>query len=48
MARAYSIDLRERVIGAIQAVCTAIGELLRSYTPDECTNYLRNSGYGRV
>ena len=28
-----------------QAVCTAIGQLLETYTPDECANYFRNSGY---
>ena len=40
--------LRKAAARTREAVCTAIGELLRSYTPDECTNYLRNSGYGRV
>jgi hypothetical protein len=40
--------LRKAAARTREAVCTAIGELLRSYTPDECTNYLRNSGYGRA
>src|SRR5215472_1852811 len=38
--------LRKAAARTREAVCTAIGELLRSYTPDECANYLRNSGYG--
>ena len=29
------------------AVCTTIGALLDSYTPDQCANYFRNSGYER-
>jgi transposase len=28
-----------------QAVCAAIGELLGSYTPEECASYFKNSGY---
>ena len=31
-----------------EAVCAAIGELLTTYTPAECANYFRNSGYGAV
>jgi transposase len=31
-----------------EAVCAAIGDLLGSYTPDECANYLRNAGYDRT
>ena len=27
------------------AVCTTIGQLLTTYTPQECANYLANSGY---
>jgi hypothetical protein len=26
-------------------LCTAIGELLHAFTPEECANYLKNSGY---
>jgi transposase len=39
--------LRKAAARTREAVCTAIGELLGSYTPEECANYLRNSGYGR-
>ena len=40
--------LRKAAARTREAVCNAIGELLGSYTPDECANYLRNSGYGRT
>ena len=40
--------LRKAAARTREAVCAAIGELLGSYTPDECANYLRNSGYGRT
>jgi len=39
--------LRKAAARTREAVCTTIGELLGSYTADECANYLRNSGYGR-
>jgi transposase len=29
----------------IEAICQAIGQLLGTFTPEECTNYFRNSGY---
>jgi DDE superfamily endonuclease len=38
--------LRKASARTREAICNAIGELLGSYTPDECANYLRNSGYG--
>ena len=40
--------LRKAAARTREAVCAAIGELLGSYSPDECANYLRNSGYGRT
>jgi putative transposase len=40
--------LRKASARTREAICNAIGELLGSYTPDECANYLRNSGYGRT
>ena len=27
------------------AYCAAIGEILEAFTPEECANYFRNSGY---
>ena len=30
------------------AVFNAIGNILKAYSPEECGNYLRNSGYGVV
>src|SRR3954470_1932992 len=29
----------------VDAVCAAIGEPLDTFTPEECANYLKNSGY---
>jgi transposase len=40
--------LRKAAARTREAVCAAIAELLGSYTPNECANYLRNSGYGRT
>lgn len=40
--------LRKAAARTREAVCNAIGELLGSFTSDECANYLRNSGYGRT
>ena len=37
--------LRKAAARTREAVCTAIGELLNSFTPTECANYFRNSGY---
>jgi transposase len=36
--------LRKAVACTREAVCAAVGELLNSFTPDECANHLRNSG----
>lgn len=38
--------LRKAAARTRETVSAAIGELLNSFTPDECANYLRNSGYG--
>src|SRR6202012_24326 len=37
--------LRKATARTKNAVCAAIGELLDAFTPEECANYLRNSGY---
>jgi len=37
--------LRKAAARTQEAVCATIGQLLASYTPDECANYLKNSGY---
>ena len=37
--------LRKAQARTREAICAAIGQLLNSYTPQECTNYLANSGY---
>ena len=37
--------LRKAAARTREAVCNAIGRLLGSYTPAECSNYFRNSGY---
>ena len=38
--------LRKAAARTRDAVCDAIAHLLGTYTPNECANYLRNSGYG--
>lgn len=77
MVRAYSIDLPERVLGAVlnegmsargaaarfgisessaikwvkryrQATWRRIGSLLDAFSPQECANYLRSSGYASM
>ena len=37
--------LRKACARTKDAVCAAINDLLETYTPDECANYLKNSGY---
>ena len=37
--------LRKTNARTVEAVCAAIGECLRAFTPEECANYFRNSGY---
>jgi transposase len=37
--------LRKAAARTIEAVCTAIGETLQAFTPNECANYFSNSGY---
>ena len=40
--------LRKVAARTVEAVCTAIGELLDSFTPAECANYFKNSGYASI
>jgi transposase len=40
--------LRKAAARSFDAVTAAIGRLLDSFTPDECTNYFANSGYQRT
>ena len=40
--------LRKAAARTVEAVCTAVGEILQAFTPDECANYLANSGYNRT
>ena len=37
--------LRKAAARTVEAVCAAIGQLLGTFTRDECANYFRNSGY---
>jgi transposase len=39
--------LRKAVARTREAVCAATGEIMETYTPEECINYFRNCGYGR-
>ena len=38
--------LRNAAARTRDAVCHAIAQLLDTYSPEECANYFRNSGYG--
>jgi len=37
--------LRKAAARTVETVCAAIGEILSAYTPQECANYFKNSGY---
>jgi len=37
--------LRKAAARTVEAVCAAIGDVLAAFTPQECANYFRNSGY---
>jgi transposase len=37
--------LRKRAARTVEAVSTAIGQILTAFTPQECANYLENAGY---
>jgi len=37
--------LRKAAPRSPDAICSAIGQLLDAYTPQECANYFKNSGY---
>ena len=40
--------LRKAAARTVETICTAIAELLGSFTPAECANYFRNSGYAPI
>jgi transposase len=40
--------LRKAEEGTVEALWNRIGELLQHFTPHECANYFRNSGYGSI
>ena len=40
--------LRKAAARTSDAVCKTIGTLLDTYTPQECANYLKHSGYNRT
>lgn len=37
--------LRKAAARTVGVVCTAIGQLLGTFTPAECANYFKNAGY---
>ena len=37
--------LRKAAARTVDTICAAIGEVLTAFTPEECANYLKNSGY---
>ena len=40
--------LRGAAARTVDDVCSAIGRLLGAFSPQECANYLTNSGYARA
>ena len=40
--------LRKAAARTPEAICAAIGEILRAFTPQECANSFRNSGYAQT
>lgn len=40
--------LRKAAARSVETICTAIGEILGAFTPGECANYFRNSGYAHT
>ena len=39
--------LRKAAARSAETICVTIGEILRAFTPTECANYFRNSGYAQ-
>jgi len=40
--------LRKATARTFEAICLALGDILHTFTPAECANYLANSGYKRT
>lgn len=40
--------LRKAAARTVEAVCAAVGMILRTFTPDECANYFKNAGYASI
>jgi transposase len=40
--------LRRAAARTGEAICLALGEILQTFTPEECANYFANSGYRRT
>ncbi len=40
--------LRKANARSVDTICAAIGDILRAFTPEECANYFRNSGYAQT
>ena len=40
--------LRKAAARTLEAVCAAVGQILKTFTPDECANYFKNAGYASI
>jgi transposase len=40
--------LRKDRARTAQTICAAIGQILQAFTPEECANYFKNSGYAQT
>jgi hypothetical protein len=38
--------LRKAAARTLDAICIAVGQLLGTFTADECANYFKHAGYG--
>lgn len=41
-------QLRKAEARTVETVSTAIGELLDTFSPEECANYIKNAGYASI
>jgi transposase len=40
--------LRKAAARTVEAICAAVGKILGTFTPQECANYFKNSGYTQL
>ena len=48
LEHAFKPRLRKAAARTTDAVCNALGPILETVTPDECSNYFAHAGYGQT